>query len=106
MAEIQLKDLAFARSGDKGDKSNIGLLAKDEDAYALIDEYLTPALIKAHFGQMVKGDVVIYTLHSLLAFNVVLNGALGGGATRTVRWDQTGKSMGNALLRLKLNIGD
>jgi len=106
MTSIQLRDLAYARSGDKGDKCNIGLVAKDANAYALIDEYLTPDVVKAHFGAMVKGAVRIYQLPGIEAFNVVLEGALGGGATRTLRWDQTGKAMGNNLLRLELNVDD
>ena len=106
MASVQLRDLAYARSGDKGDKCNIGLLAKDAHAYALLDQNLSPQLVKQHFGSMVTGDVRIYKLPRIHAFNLVLDGALGGGATRTLRWDQTGKSMGNALLRLYLEVGE
>jgi hypothetical protein len=101
---VQLKDLAYARSGDKGDKCNVGLLAKDEHAYKLLQRELTPERIKEHYGSMVKGEVEIHAMPNINALNVVLHGALGGGATRTLRWDQTGKSMGNALLRLELEV--
>lgn len=104
MATVKLVELAFARSGDKGDSCNVGLLAKDRAAYELIERHLTPELVKRHFGDMVAGDVVIYPMPNIDALNVVLHGALGGGATRTLRWDQTGKSMGNALLRLDLEV--
>lgn len=101
---VQLVDIAYARSGDKGDNCNIGLMAKDDAAYAFLLEHLTPELVKAHFGEMVKGKVTIYPMPNVNAFNIVLNGALGGGATRTLRWDQTGKSMGNALLRMTIRV--
>lgn len=103
MRRIRLSELAYARSGDKGDKCNVGLMAKDDEAYRVLCA-LTPELIREHFGSMVKGDVEIYPMPNINAFNIVMNGALGGGATRTLRWDQTGKSMGNALLRLELEV--
>jgi hypothetical protein len=105
MGTVQLNDIAFARSGDKGDIANIGLLAKDERCYAVIARELTPERVKAHFGPMVTGKVEIFPMPNILAFNLLLHGGLGGGATRTLRWDQTGKSMGQALLRLKLPDG-
>ena len=102
MGTVQLNDLAYARSGDKGDIANIGLLAKDARCYALLARELTPERVKAHFGPMVTGPVEIFPLPNILAFNLLLHGGLGGGATRTLRWDQTGKSMGQALLRLAI----
>jgi hypothetical protein len=101
---VRLVDLAYARSGDKGDKCNIGLMAKDDEAYRLIAGHLAPGLVKDHFGAMVRGDVDIHPMPNINAFNIVLHGALGGGATRTLRWDQTGKSMGNVLLRMELEV--
>lgn len=102
-AKRRLVDLAFARSGDKGNKCNIGLMAKDQAAYRLLAARLTPELVKKHFGPMVEGDVEIHPMPNINAFNIVLHDALGGGATRTLRWDQTGKSMGQALLRLEID---
>lgn len=97
-----LRDIAYVRSGDKGDRSNIGIQAKDQKSYDFLENYLTSTLIKAHFGEMVKGEVRIYPLPNINSFNVVLEEALGGGATKTLRHDQTGKAMGNALYRLKI----
>lgn len=93
-------DLAYARSGDKGDVSNIGVIAKNPEAYARLEAALTPERVKAHFKEWVKGEVTIYTMPNIHAFNVVCRQALGGGATRTVRFDQTGKAMATALLRM------
>ena len=102
MTTIQLRELAYARSGDKGDVCNIGLLAFNHGNYELIRKYVTPERIKAHFGDMVKGDVEIYEMPNIDALEIVLRNALDGGATRTLRFDQTGKAMGTALLRLEI----
>ncbi|MGQ9598526.1 MAG: AtuA-related protein [Anaerolineae bacterium] len=106
MATKQLRELAYARSGDKGDVCNIGLLAFDEKAYELIRREVTPERIKAHFGDMVKGVVEIYPLPKVHALEIVLRNALGGGATRTLLFDQTGKSMSTALLRMEIPVPD
>ncbi len=95
-----LADLAYARSGDKGDVANVGVLAKDTDSYVRIKEVLTPDRIKAHFGEWVAGDVEVYDMANIEAVMIVLRRALGGGATTTLRIDQTGKAMANALLRM------
>jgi hypothetical protein len=100
----QLKDLAYARSGDKGDVSNIGVIAHSPEAYAILREYLTPDRIKAHFGAMVKGDVEVYEMPNIHVLQVVLRRALEGGATRNLRFDQTGKAMATALLRLPVPV--
>lgn len=95
-----LADLAYARSGDKGDISNIGVVAKTPQDYDYLATVLTPERIKAHFGSWVKGEVTVYSLPNVHCFNIICRQALGGGATRTVRWDQTGKAMATALLRM------
>jgi hypothetical protein len=100
---VKLVDLAYARSGDKGDVSNIGVLAKGEAAYALLERQLTPERVKAHFGSWVQGEVEVYPMPNIQGFNVVCRQALGGGATRTLRYDQTGKAMATALLRMELD---
>ncbi len=106
MAMTQLRELAYARSGDKGDVCNVGLLAFDDKAYQIIAREVTPQRIKAHFGDMVKGDVEIYPLPKVNALEIVLRNALGGGATRTLIFDQTGKSMSTALLRMEVSVPD
>jgi phosphoribosylaminoimidazole-succinocarboxamide synthase len=103
---VRLRDVAYARSGDKGDVVNIGVMAKDAGAYALLRRYLTPAVVKKHFDGIVKGDVVRYELDTLQSLEFVMRNALGGGATRTLMMDQTGKAYGPNLLRLTLHVED
>ncbi len=99
---MQLRDIAFARSGDKGDVSNIGVIAKEPAFYDAIGKLLTPDRIKTHFAGWVEGDVEVYPMPNIHSYNVVCRSALGGGATRTLRLDQTGKAMSTALLRLEI----
>lgn len=106
MSRIQLKDLAYARSGDKGDICNIAVIAKEPQFYAIIREYLTADAVKAFFGDLVKGDVDRYEVRTLDAMNFVLRNALGGGATRSLRADFTGKTMCQALLRIEFAVSD
>lgn len=106
MATKQLRELAYARSGDKGDVCNVGLLALNDEAYKIIAREVTPERVKEHFGDMVKGDVEIYPLPNVNALEIILRNALGGGATRTLRFDQTGKSMATALLRMEISVCD
>ena len=104
--QVQLRDLAYARSGDKGDIVNIGVMAKDEKSYALLKRHLTPEVLKAHFAGIVKGDIVRYEVDNLNSLEFVMRNALGGGATRTLMMDQTGKAYGPNLLRLVLEVSD
>ena len=103
MAEVLLKELAHARSGDKGDISNICVFARDPNDYPFLKKVLTPQRIKAHFGEMVQGDVLRYELDGLKGMNFVLYHALGGGATMSLRLDSLGKSMASALMRMKID---
>lgn len=104
MTSKQLRELAFARSGDKGDVCNVGLLAFDDRCYEILAREVTAERIKAHFGDMVKGEVEIYPLPKVNALEIVLRNALGGGATRTLLFDQTGKSMSTSLLRMRVPV--
>ncbi|MDI3317975.1 MAG: hypothetical protein QJR14_10230 [Bacillota bacterium] len=106
MARKRLVDLCYARSGDKGDISNVGLLAFDDSAYAILRREVTPERVKALMKGVVQGEVEVYELPNIRALNVVMRRALGGGATRTLRFDQTGKSLCNALLRLEVEVPD
>lgn len=105
MRTVQLRELCYARSGDKGDVCNIGVLAKDARCYELLRSGLTVERIRAHFGDMVRGAIEIYQMPNIEALNIVMRQALGGGASRTLRLDQTGKAMGQALLRLEIPVG-
>lgn len=106
MKKIRLKDFCWYRSGDKGDISNIGLMAKDAEGYEIIKKQVTPERVKAHFKDWVKGNVVIYPMDNLQALEIVMYKALGGGATKTLRIDQTGKSMGNGLAWMAVDVPD
>jgi phosphoribosylaminoimidazole-succinocarboxamide synthase len=103
---VRLQDLAWARSGDKGDVSNVGVMAKTPEAYALLKRHLTAERVKAHFSGIVKGEVVRYDLDNLQSLEFVMRNALGGGATRTLLMDQTGKAYGPNMLRLVLEVED
>jgi hypothetical protein len=106
MTMKQIREIAYARSGDKGDVCQVNLMAFDDDAYAILARELTPERIKAHFGTMVKGDVEIYPMPKINSIEIVLRNALGGGATRTLLFDQTGKSMSTAMLRMKVPVSE
>ena len=96
----RLAEIAYVRSGDKGDTCNIGVIAKAPEHYEVLKREITPDRVLEHFSQMVGGPVTVYELDNLHAVNVVIEAALGGGATRTLRFDQTGKAMGNLLQRM------
>ena len=106
MAKIQLKELAFARSGDKGDVSNIGIMAKTKGIYDFLLKTITPEVVKTHFKGMIKGGVEIYPMPNIESLEIILRRALGGGATCTLRFDQTGKSMGQILLRMEVEVDE
>jgi hypothetical protein len=97
-----LGDLAHARTGDKGDTSNIAVIAYDAADYPLLAEQLTAARVRDHLGEIVRGAVTRYELPKLGALNFVLEGALGGGVTRSLALDAHGKGLGAALLSMEI----
>lgn len=99
---MKLRELAHARSGDKGDVSNISVIAYDADGYERVRTVLTPERVKRHLGGIVRGEVRRYELPGLLALNFILNGALGGGVTRSLALDAHGKCLSGLLLELDL----
>ncbi|MFQ5709306.1 MAG: hypothetical protein ACE5HO_17755 [bacterium] len=106
MKRIQLRQIAHARSGDKGDSSNVGLLANDREAYEIIKREVTPERVKAHFKSLVKGDVQRYELPNLLGLNFILRDSLGGGGSESLRNDPQGKTHGQALLLMEIEVPD
>jgi hypothetical protein len=97
----RLYDIAFGRSGDKGNIANISVIARSPEAYAEIKAKLTPERVKAHLGNLVQGEVIRYELDNLEALNFVCNQALDGGGTRSLRIDPLGKSLAGALLYME-----
>jgi len=106
MARIQLRDLCGARSGDKGDISDLSLFADDEAAYEAVKAEVTADRVKAHFGGLVQGEVERHEARNVLALKFVMHGALGGGAPRSLRSDNLGKTHGASLLRMWIDVPD
>ena len=104
MKRIPLVHLAHARSGDKGDVANIGVVAYTEDLYPLLVEQVTVERVREHFGDWVEGEIERYELPNLWALNFVLHGALDGGGTVSLRTDAQGKVLSSALLRMEVEV--
>ena len=104
MPKVLLKDLAYTRSGDKGDISNVGILAFNKRDFEILKRQVTPQKVKEHYKDLVKGEVKIYEMPNINALQVVMHNALGGGATRTLRWDETGKSMCLGMLYMEVEV--
>jgi hypothetical protein len=104
VAGVLLRELAHARSGDKGNTVNIGLFPYRDEDYELLKEKVTADRVKKHFAGLVEGEVVRYEVPNLRAFNFVLKGALNGGASRSLRSDNLGKCFGANLLRMYVEI--
>lgn len=103
---IELTRLAHARSGDKGDTANVGLIALKDEFYPLLVEKVTADAVTRHFGPMVKGKVERFELPNLSALNFLLHGALGGGGTLSLMTDAQGKTFSTALLRMEIEVDD
>ena len=99
---MKLREIAHSRTGDKGNISNISVIAYDAKHYPLLVEQVTSARVKAHFAGVVEGEVVRYELPNIAALNFVMSGALGGGVTRSLALDAHGKSLSSALLDLEI----
>lgn len=102
--KVKLLELAHARSGDKGDTANVGLIALKDEYYPLLVREVTADRVKAHFGDMVKGEVERFELPNLKALNFLLHGSLGGGGTLSLMTDAQGKTFSTALLRMEIEI--
>jgi hypothetical protein len=103
---IQLTKLAHARSGDKGDTANIGLIALKDEYYPLLVREVTASRVKEHFTGICKGEVERFELPNLSALNFLLHESLGGGGTLSLMTDAQGKTFSTALLRMEINIDD
>lgn len=103
MPRVRLIQLAHARSGDKGDTVNVGVIARRPEWYPLLADRLTAERVKTHFGEAV-GEVQRYELPNLNALNFLLHNALDGGGTLSLMTDAQGKTFSSALLRLELDV--
>jgi hypothetical protein len=97
---MKLRELAHARTGDKGNSSNISVIAYDPGDFAFLREHVTAERVKAFFADFVQGEVIRYEIPGLGALNFVMHGALGGGVTRSLALDIHGKSLSSSLLEL------
>jgi hypothetical protein len=104
--KVQLVRLAHARSGDKGDTANVGLIALRDEYYRLLVREVTAENVKAHFGPIVKGEVERFELPNLNALNFLLHESLGGGGTLSLMTDAQGKTFSTALLRMYIEVPD
>jgi hypothetical protein len=104
--KVRLLDIAHARSGDKGDTANVGLIALNPEWYPLLEKYVTRERVAAHFKGVITGGVDRYELPNLRALNFLLHGALDGGGTLSLKTDAQGKVFSTALLRLIVEIPD
>ena len=104
--KVRLVDIAHARSGDKGDTANVGIIALRPEWYELLARELTVARVAEHFRGMITGGVDRFELPNLRALNFLLHGALDGGGTLSLKTDAQGKVFSTALLRLVLDVPD
>jgi len=103
---VPLYAVAHARSGDKGDGSNVGVMAYDRRGYEILREVLTPARVKTHFASIVRGEVERFEMPNLLALNFILNDSLGGGGSASLKTDAQGKTHAMAMLRMRIEVPD
>ena len=104
--KIQLSQIAYARSGDKGDGSNVGVVAYDDRCYDLIRTELTVARVKEHFREICFGEVERFEAPNLRALNFILHDSLGGGGSESLKTDAQGKTHGLGMLYLELEVPD
>ncbi len=104
--QIQLTKLAHARSGDKGDTANIGLIALRDEFYPILVREVTAERVKAHFQGICKGNVERFELANLGALNFLLHESLDGGGTLSLMTDAQGKTFSTALLRMQIEVPD
>ena len=106
MARVQLLKIAHARSGDKGDTANVGLIAKDPKYYGVLVQEVTAERVKKHFAEICFGNVERFEIPNLEALNFLLHESLDGGGTMSLRADPQGKTYSAALLRMEVEVPD
>ena len=104
--KVRLLDIAHARSGDKGDTANVGVIALRNEWYPILARYVTTERVAEHFAKVIEGSVERFELPNLFALNFLLHRALGGGGTVTLRTDAQAKVYSSAMLRLVIDVPD
>ena len=104
--KIRLDQIALARSGDKGSSSNAGLVFYSAEVYEWAKKYITEERVKKHFSDIVRGNVIRYEMDNLLALNFILEDSLGGGGSESLLNDAQGKTHGQALLIMEVDLPD
>jgi len=102
--KIRLIDIAHARSGDKGDTGNVGVIARKAEYYPILKKYLTIDRVARHFTGITLGKVERFELPNLWALNFLLHQSLGGGGTKSLKNDAQGKTLSSAMLRMELDV--
>jgi hypothetical protein len=103
---IRLIEIAHARSGDKGDAANVGVIARDERFYPVLLHELSVERVKDHFAGICHGKVERFEMPNLCALNFLLHETLGGGGTVSLKNDAQGKTLGSAMLRMEIDIDE
>lgn len=102
--KVRLYEIALARSGDKGDASNVGLIARRPEIYEVLREQVTPERVKEHFREVCRGAVERFELPNLRALNFMLHDSLGGGGTESLKTDAQGKTHAQGLLQMEIEV--
>lgn len=106
MAKVKLIEIAHGRSGDKGNGSNVGIIARHPDVYPFLKKELTAERVKDHMKHICKGKVERYEMENIGALNFILNESLGGGGTVSLKLDAQGKTHASTMLRMELDVPD
>ncbi len=101
---VKLERIAHARSGDKGDASNVGLIAQTSELYEVLRAQVTAERVKEHFQEVCRGPVQRYELPNILALNFILHDSLGGGGTESLKNDAQGKTHAQGLLQMEIDV--
>lgn len=104
MSEVHLLEIAHGRSGDKGNLTNVGIIARVDEVYPFLKKHLTAERVKEHMKNIVRGKVVRYEMDNIGALNFVLHDSLDGGGTMSLKLDAQGKTHAQALLRMKVEV--
>lgn len=104
--KVRLYEIAQARSGDKGDASNVGLIARSREIWEVLREQATQERVREHFREVCRGGVERFEVPNLLAFNFILHDSLGGGGTESLKTDAQGKTHAQGLLQMEVEIPD